>query len=37
MLHALSALREVGAMPAITPIEDLRIFQKKDWGCFGDG
>jgi len=24
MLHALSALREVGAMPAIAPIEDLR-------------
>jgi len=24
MLHALSALREVGAMPAIAPIEDLK-------------
>ena len=34
MLFALSALREVGAMPAIAPIEDLRMFEKKDWGLF---
>ncbi len=29
MVFALSALREVGAMPAIAPIEDLRAVQKE--------
>jgi len=29
MLHALSALREVGAMPAIASLEDLKAAQKE--------
>jgi len=34
MLQALCALREVGAMPAIAPIEDLKTAQRELYSVF---